>query len=116
MSTASITNTQRRQTFNAGMVQAFMVRKGLRGQGQCMAAAVEQQPKEWTIGNLAHELDVPSATLYAWVRRGLLTARRVSVHNHPLLLVHATTEDMARLRARRHSQAKHGAVESTLHV
>ncbi len=107
---------KRRPTFNAGMVQAFMVRQGLRSRGHGMTAAVEHQSDEWTIGNLAHELDVPSATLYAWLRRGLLTARRVSVRNHALLLVHATTDDLARLRAYRHRQTKHGALESTSHV
>ncbi|HVK94048.1 MAG TPA: hypothetical protein VM571_04910 [Noviherbaspirillum sp.] len=81
-----------------------------------MAAAVEHQSDEWTIANLAHELDVPSATLYAWLRRGLFTARRVSVRNHPLLLVHVTTDDLARLRAYRHRQTKHGALESTSQV
>lgn len=119
---ARILNTEgwrppkRRQTFNAGMVQAFMVRQGLRNRGHGMATAVEHQSDEWTIGNLAHELDVPSATLYAWLRRGLLTARRVSVRNHPLLLVHATKDDLARRRAYRLRQTKHGAVESTSHV
>lgn len=107
---------KRRQTFNAGMVQAFMTRQGLRSHGQGLAAAVEPHSDEWTIGNLAHELDMPSATLYAWLRRGLLTARRVSVRNHPLLLVHATADDLARLRARRHSQTQQGAAKTISHV
>jgi hypothetical protein len=60
---------------------------------------------EWTILELAHQLQMPYQTLYAWVYKGHLKARRTTRTPHPLWLVHADPAELARLRALRPTPA-----------
>src|SRR4029450_11602567 len=66
---------------------------------------VPRRPHEWTILELAHHLQIPHPTLYAWVYKGRLKARRTTRTRHPLWLVHADPTELARLRALRPNPA-----------
>lgn len=88
-------------TFNRAMVGDLMVRMGLRIKQQTPASTVERESDEWTLAELAHLLDMPQQTLFSWLRRGELVGRQVTSQSHRLWLIHADSEDLARLRSRR---------------
>ncbi|GGM26481.1 hypothetical protein GCM10010129_83710 [Streptomyces fumigatiscleroticus] len=55
---------------------------------------------EWWLKHLAAELDMTTATLYAWIHRGWITTRRESCWPHRLI-AHADQQELAELRERR---------------
>ena len=69
------TTPTQRNTFNGRLVKAMMQRHGIvsvpRGQRP------RPGPDEWWLSDLAKELQLPRPTLYGWLQRGLLRARRV---------------------------------------
>lgn len=93
---------KRCSTFNGAMVNEIMMRLGLRTRQHTPATSVNREKDEWTFAELAHLLDMPLPTLYAWMRRGELKARLVMSQSHRLWLIHANQEELARLRLRRH--------------
>ena len=107
---------KRCETFNGAMVGSLLVRMGLRTRKRTPAEMVQRQSDEWTLPELSHMLDMPAPTLFSWLRRGELQARQVMSQSHRIWLIHATTENLARLRARRNAdRAKtidHSPVES----
>jgi len=64
-----------------------MVRMGLPLRGVSLSAEIERQGDELTVPELAHRLDRPLGTLYAWIRYGWLPVRRVPVSDREILLV-----------------------------
>jgi DNA invertase Pin-like site-specific DNA recombinase len=67
---------KRREGFDRQSAQDLVHRLGLsrqrlRSEGRDLLAR-----HEWWLGELAHELDMPQATLYGWLRRGRLQARQ----------------------------------------
>jgi hypothetical protein len=73
--------------FTAAKVRAIMVRMGLPLRGLSLSADVDRQDDELTVPELAHRLDRPLGTLYAWIRYGWLPVRRVRVSQREILLV-----------------------------
>lgn len=57
-------------------------------------------PNEWWLDELATELDMPKPTLYTWITRGWLHARR-ETRSPWRLIAHATPDELAALRERR---------------
>lgn len=93
--------------FNPSIVGAMRVRLGLKIRKQgTPAAEADRQESEWTLGELAHALDMPQPTLYKWLRDGKLKARVVKSHAHRLWLINATEEDLARLREQRRNSPR----------
>jgi predicted site-specific integrase-resolvase len=54
-----------------------------------------------TLRELAERLAMPQQTVYHWLRRGDLRARRASVGRRPIWLVTADADEIGRLRALR---------------
>jgi len=73
--------------FTAAKVRAIMVRMGLPLRGLSLSADVERHEDELTVPELAHRLDRPLGTLYAWIRYGWLPVRRIPVSSREILLV-----------------------------
>jgi hypothetical protein len=92
---------KRCKRFNASIVSEMRVRLGLRNRQCTPASTVSRQANEWTLAELAHQLDMPLPTLYKWLRRGQFTARKVISQSHRLWLVQTTEEDLQRLRSLR---------------
>lgn len=92
---------KRCEVFNGAMVQSLLVRLGLRSPPRISAPEVARQADEWTLAELSHRLDMPPATLYRWLCRGLLKARQVTQQSHPLWLIQADAAELVRLQARR---------------
>ena len=75
---------------------------------------VERQgPTELTLQELAGRLAMPEQTLYRWLRRGLLAARRAVVRSHPVWLVTADETEIERLRALRQGRTSRSYPGST---
>lgn len=89
---------KRCETFNAAMVGALQVRLGLRAPPPA-AAVPHRGPDEWTLAELAHRLDMPQPTLFAWLRRGRLRGRQVPHAAHSLWLIQADAQDLEQLQA-----------------
>ena len=95
---------KRRTTFTRDTVRSILVRQGL-WKPRSRTRTVPRRAHEWTILELAHQLQIPHQTLYAWVYKGRLKARRTTRTRHPLWLVHADPAELARLRALRPTPA-----------
>jgi DNA invertase Pin-like site-specific DNA recombinase len=109
---------KRRATFNAPMVAELLARRGLSGgsAGQQHKARVERDADEWTLKELALELEMPPVTLHRWVRKGRVRARQVRHAGHTLWLLWADRSEVQRLRALRAAPrrwAKHGPAAQT---
>lgn len=85
----------RRNQFNGRLIRAMMTRHGSVPRGP--KAPPTDDPNDWRLADLAAELNMPLVTLYGWMRRGQLKARRVSGQ----WVVTADREERRRLRLRR---------------
>lgn len=94
---------KRRETFTAAMVSNLLARQGLRSGSakQRHGADLPHAPNEWLLADLAFELDMPSVTLFSWIRRGWVRARKVDQSGRSFWLIWADSAERERLRARR---------------
>lgn len=67
---------KRRATFNAGMVRSIFCR---RNRATARPVACQLKAGEWWFGDLAHALQLPHPTLYTWMRRGWVNAKRLEI-------------------------------------
>lgn len=109
---------KRRATFNAPMVANLLMRRGLSSGSarQQYTQTLQREADEWTLKELALELEMPPVTLNGWIRNGQLRARRVSHAGHAVWLVWADKTELRRLRARRTAPqpwANHGPIAQT---
>ena len=86
---------KRRATFTAEMVSSLLVRQGLVSAGT-RSRSVVRQASEWTLPELARELDMPHPTLYRWLYKGDLKSRRDQ--GGVQWLVWADDQELQRLR------------------
>ena len=92
---------KRRSTFNAGMVRTILSRHGLTVNKRSQRARPKLGSGEWLVRDLAGELGMPTISLYAWVRRGWVRARRIKEHPRQPWAVFADAQELAKLRALR---------------
>ena len=84
-----------------------MVASLRRRQGVSAGASHRQAPwedravDEWTLNELAWQLQMPSVTVFSWLRKGWLQARQVVRGGHHQWPVRADAAELERLRARR---------------
>ena len=78
-------------SYTAAKVRAIAVRMGLPRQGLSPSAEIERCEGEFTVPELAHHLDRPIGTLYAWIRNGWLPVRRVRTSYREIFLVRLET-------------------------
>jgi DNA invertase Pin-like site-specific DNA recombinase len=86
---------KRRQTFTADMVSSLLARQGL-CPSPSRPRAVARKTDEWTLPELAYTLAMPEPTLYSWLRKGHLKARRDQGSGQWLLWADAS--ELQRLR------------------
>jgi DNA invertase Pin-like site-specific DNA recombinase len=94
---------KRRKTFTGPMVATLLARQGLHSgtPKQQHTADLPRHPHEWLLGDLARALDMPSPTLFSWVRKRWVRARQVTHRGRDLWLIWADETECERLRARR---------------
>ena len=67
---------KRRDTFNAAMVHHLLIESGAETvKYRRRPSRIERRPNEWTIRELAEEIEMPQPTLYTWVQKGRLPCR-----------------------------------------
>jgi hypothetical protein len=86
---------KRRKTFSAEMVSSLVVRQGLNS-SKARPRFVALETDEWSLPELAYTLEIPHPTLYAWLRKGHLKARRDEVSRQ--WLIWADAGELERLR------------------
>jgi len=86
---------KRRETFTAAMVGSLLARQGLRSSSS-PSRSVGRKSDEWTRAELAYTLDMPEPTLYCWLRKGHVKARRDE--NSGQWLIWADASELKRLR------------------
>lgn len=94
---------KRRATFTALMVGRLLARQGLRYLAPARTLPVVHTADEWTLQALAQTVGIPQETLYAWLRRGHLTAWRDTSVSPPRWIIRADATELARLRAVRNA-------------
>ncbi|AUX47304.1 serine recombinase [Sorangium cellulosum] len=94
---------RRRETFNASMVNSLLAsKKGDRDMRTPRPLPEKLKAHEWTLPALADELGMSRITLYSWVLRGKVQARKVqSEHVHGLWILRADEKERERLAALR---------------
>jgi hypothetical protein len=93
---------KRRQTFNGPMVASLLLRQGVSvGASHRQAPWEERNADEWTLNELAWQLQMPPVTLFSWLRKGRLQARQVVRGGQRQWLVWADATELERLRASR---------------
>ena len=94
---------KRRATFNASMISVLLSRQGLQSGStrQQHTHKIRRKPNEWTLKELARELEMPEITLYCWLRKGKLIARQESQTSRSIWLIQANRTELERLRALR---------------
>ena len=87
---------KRRETFNAPMVRGLLARLNL---GVHVMIKAQRTPEEWTVPELARNLAMPQPTLYAWLYKGWLKARKETTSQQNVWLVQADEAEIARLKS-----------------
>lgn len=92
---------KRRDSFSESMVAALLSRQGL-SQSKPLSRKAFPAPGEgeWTLQALALHLDIPSVTLFTWLKKGVLTARKEEQPPRRWL-IQADEAELNRLRAYR---------------
>jgi hypothetical protein len=91
---------KRRGTFTADLVRSLLIRQGL-GASQGRPRIEGQEADEWTLPELSYTLEMPHVTLYGWLQKGRLQARREPGSRQ--WLIWADAGELQRLRALRHA-------------
>jgi len=97
---------KQRGTYNAPMVRSLLNRLGisLGTPKQQHTAGIPREADEWTLKELAQQLQMPEPTLYAWLKKGLIKARQVKVNSRLVWLVTADAEQLEQLHQQRSAQ------------
>ena len=95
---------KRRATFTAAMVRRLLGQRGVQPKARHAPsrAVARRAATELTLLELAVRLAMPYASVYRWLRRGLLHARRAATdQGRPIWLITADADELERLRALR---------------
>lgn len=91
---------KRTETFNPSQVRALARNLGLHITHPLRTLPPAHPiPGRWTITSLADELQMPTATVYNWIRRGWITAHRAEHAN--TYIIDASENDLEQLSRRR---------------
>ena len=101
---------KRRQTFNREMVRTLIRHLGL-GAHQLLKAREPLSENEWWLPELASTLEMPTPTLYNWVKRGWVKARQ-QLETPKHWIIWADETEMERLRT--HRQTPEGEIQSNV--
>lgn len=100
---------KRREQFGAQGIQALLQRLGVatRHAQARLRPPVGQRADEWGLRELARHLEMPAITLYTWLKRGWVTARREEAPPHRWIVwADAAERERLRQHARRSLSAE----------
>jgi DNA invertase Pin-like site-specific DNA recombinase len=91
---------KRTSRFTHQQVRTLISRRGIRARAKGRPAALTGLPPgEWSVPGLSAELGMPTASIYNWIYRGWITARRAPGTRN--WIITADEEQMRQLRERR---------------
>jgi hypothetical protein len=91
---------KRTSRFTGGQVRALTTQRGIRRQPKGRPAVLDSLPPgQWSVPGLAAELGMPVPTIYTWIYRGWITARRAPGTKN--WIITASEQQMQELRERR---------------
>jgi hypothetical protein len=91
---------KRTSRFSHQQVRTLITQRGIRSQPKGRPAVLTSlAPGEWSVPSLAAELGMPTATIYNWIYRGWVTARRAPASKN--WIIAAGDRQMQQLRERR---------------
>jgi DNA invertase Pin-like site-specific DNA recombinase len=91
---------KRTSRFTGGQVRTLITQRGIRSQHKGRPAVLTSLPPgQWSVPSLAAELGMPTATIYNWIYRGWITARRAPGSKN--WIITADNGQMRQLRERR---------------
>lgn len=67
-------------------------------------ADICREADEWTMQELAQQLNMPGVTLYAWLCKGKIKGRQVMAASRPIWMLHADAMELEQLRKQRMTQ------------
>lgn len=89
---------KRQEAFNKGMIHTLLSRMGVTSNKKTRSQQVARLQNEWTFRELSQMTNVPEPTLYRWMQKGMLTARRVlEVSHNGVWLITADEQEVKRL-------------------
>ena len=91
---------KRTSRFTGGQVRTLISQRNIRSQRKGRPAVLTAlAPGEWSVPGLSAELGMPTASIYNWIYRGWITARRAPGTRN--WIITADDEQMRQLRGRR---------------
>ena len=91
---------KRTSRFTGGQVRTLISQRNIRSQRKGRPAVLTAlAPGEWSVPGLSAELGMPTASIYNWIYRGWITARRAPGTRNWIII--AGDEQLRRLRERR---------------
>jgi hypothetical protein len=91
---------KRQEAFNQGMVGTLLSRAGINSNRKVRSQQVNRLPDEWTFRELSQKTNTPESTLYRWMQKGILKARRVKeVSHNGVWLITADKQEIKRLQS-----------------
>jgi hypothetical protein len=91
---------KRTSRFSHQQVRTLITQRGIRSQPKGRPAVLTSlAPGQWSVPSLAAKLGMPTATIYNWIYRGWITARRAPASKN--WIIAADDEQMRQLRERR---------------
>jgi DNA invertase Pin-like site-specific DNA recombinase len=89
---------KQRCPFNAEMVRTILLRKGLVSKKKKRSNNALRKPNELTFRELSERTRIPEPTLYKWMQKGKLTARKdATVSHNGIWLIKADENEIKRL-------------------
>ena len=91
------------ETFTVSMIRRILARPDVQQlvDRKRLTDGVPKEANEWTSDELAELLGMPRVSLYVWLKKGILTARRTRYRERLVWLIWADETELARLRALR---------------
>jgi DNA invertase Pin-like site-specific DNA recombinase len=94
---------KRSPLFKADMVHSLLSRSNVDSNKTTRSQQANRQPNEWTFRELSQKTNTPEPTLYRWMQKGILNARRDTNTSHGgIWLITADETEIARLRSLKH--------------
>jgi Recombinase/Recombinase zinc beta ribbon domain len=85
----------KKENFNKGMIRKLLERSNRKTR----SSQINKESNEWTIQELSQKTNTPEPTLYAWLRKGLLTARKHETSHKGVWLIMADEQEIKRLQS-----------------
>ena len=93
---------KQKSPFSANTVSTLLARKGLISDKKKPSDRIHREKDEYTINELSKKLNIPTPTLYQWMKTGELTSRRdTHVFSRGIWLIKAGKKEIKRLHALR---------------